>query len=374
MINRLSPQTPYNTGGSGDGSSLENAAYWYSLELDDPNTYGKGITLTADKPRFYIKLHLDANINYYLSIDSSTSGTDTYLRLYDTNGTLLADNDDYYNYDNDDYDYNKSEISFMPQVTGDYIISCAAYGDALGTIDFVRCNPAPNRVDIPPEQTVYPTSSGVNALGRTKKFRSASSAGINKLVIPKDFLIFEALENSVTGSNWNGSVTDFREYYGVQCAYFGGNNYLYDRSFKPSVFTASCYACIDPAGLGALLTAGTWTNSTELRFGNSTVIYAARRSPEWCGVDGVAFGIWRHYTMACSKNVRKLYIDGELVNQALNDNRDITTGFAICTDFTSGGSPDRDTNMIAGVRNFYLYDRILDDKEIKALSKELPFI
>ena len=370
MINRLSPQTPYNTGGSGDGSSLENAAYWYSLELASPNTFSKGITLTGDKPRFYIRLCLEAETAYNIFIDSNISLTDTYLRLYDANGTLLDENDDA-----SDEDYITSQIVFTPQVTGDYIISCAAYGDNTGEIDTVYVGPtAPDRVDIPPEQTVYPTSSGVNALGRTKKFRSASSAGINKLVIPKDFLIFEALENSVTGSNWNGSVTDFREYYGVQCAYFGGNNYLYDRSFEPSVFTASCYACIDPSGLGALLTAGTWTNSTELRFGNSTVIYAARRSPEWVGIDGVSFGIWRHYTMACSKNVRKLYIDGELVNQALNDNRDITTGFAICTDFTSGGSPDRDTNMIAGVRNFYLYDRILDDKEIKALSKELPFI
>ena len=102
--------------------AVNNTSTRYSISVGD--TFSGNIAYRGDRDA--VRITLERGVTYQFDLKGSRSGSgtlyDPYLRLYDSNGSLLT-------YDDDDGSGYESRISFTASNTGSYYLSAGAYGD-----------------------------------------------------------------------------------------------------------------------------------------------------------------------------------------------------------------------------------------------------
>ena len=225
------------------------------------------------------------------------------------------------------------------------------------------------------------TSSGFNALGRPLKFRNAAEAGCSIVRIPQDDLVFYAPLNkesstAVTGQtlNYEGTVT-YEMVDGIPMANFT-NGYIEVDNAVPTgnnPFSVSLYAKM-------LATTDDWPGLIQLSTNTSNFAILYTDPEQTCSAGARAAGQdvfnlvgisddlteLQHFVLTYSDKdeVVRAYRNGSFVSEtatsgALQQESDMWIG--------RQNSADTFPGVICAVR---IYNRVLSDKEIKALSKE----
>ena len=100
-------------------------------------------TLEVNGDRDWLRINLVAGNVYSFAVEGQTLD-DTYLRFYDSNGTLLEENDDYNG-------LNSAINNYQAVITGDYYLGVGAYADASTGTYIVSANNNSQIVDPPPD-------------------------------------------------------------------------------------------------------------------------------------------------------------------------------------------------------------------------------
>ena len=102
--------------------AANNSSTIYSVSVGD--TFSGNLSSSGD--RDWVEITLNAGISYEFNLTGSWSGNgtlyDPYLRLYNSDGTLLT-------FDDDDGSVIESKISFTASNTGTYYLSAGSYRD-----------------------------------------------------------------------------------------------------------------------------------------------------------------------------------------------------------------------------------------------------
>lgn len=224
--------------------------------------------------------------------------------------------------------------------------------------------------------------SGFDAFGYPLKYDTASEAGCSTSVpIPTDGLVFYApldkdAATAVTGQSFNVSGTvNYKTVDGIPCAEFTGSQCI--KSTQMTGFPAGA----SPRTLSA------WIRSIYYEQDSYTFSYGGEPKSGYFGLDidhdtayiatsgntnplkcPIDENKWYHFAAAYDGELLHFYCNGELFGSAAFPNPVLNTVLDY-VNIGAGYSGNRNQfkGQIAACR---LYNRVLSDKEIKALSRE----
>lgn len=374
MISIFKKGKSYLTGGTGDGT--RNTPYYWFVKTNNELITGLDNS-NADRNddcRVYLRIKLKAGTTYTIAM-TAPGGYDGKIYLYDENWKQLTSGDDTGDGDSETLD---DCVTYTPSADGIFYIGAGNYSYDEGSGLFkVRCYPVPEYEAPPAVATIYETSSGFDEFGYPVRFDTAMEAGCNFSVIPEDGLVFyaslkEDRATAETGQALTKSGTPVYETVdGVPCAYFnlgaGFTTPAIDVADFPDGFTFSVWAKRQSGN--QLLNRRNGTYSCQYAFtaySTSIDIWAANGSTSnpYVTFDQPKNKIY-HAVVRCKDGVFEFFADGEFIGSASGTLGTKNSGDTrIALDYYPN---EAFVGHLAALR---IYNRVLTDSEIKALSKE----
>ncbi|MCC6614363.1 MAG: PPC domain-containing protein [Anaerolineae bacterium] len=156
-------------------------------------------TLNKNSPIAEFELELQADELVVITTEAQNESLDTVLRLYDPDGTLVLENDDY----TDGYN---SRLVYQPTVSGTYTVEAEPYDDnSSGDFVLTVTQGLENLLGLSPEAAVVLESTGtLNDQSEDVKFTLTLSAG--DILIVDTYGIGDKLDTIVSLLNAGGSL------------------------------------------------------------------------------------------------------------------------------------------------------------------------
>lgn len=388
VFKKQSPIQPSGPHGPGDGSET---APWNWYDIAEGENITDGTILRRDASGAFVRVNLTAGVSYEIFADNSAN--DSYIMVFyeDENGNMsnASDDDENPGWDCDDNSGDceySVRFTFTPEVTGNYIIKYIDYyaqwdgSDNICGFDSAYIKPAPNVVQTSnPDESpslIYPTSEGFNSLGKPIKHRSTDEAGCALITIPRDGLVFYAAmtsrrDTAETGQQLSYNGTPSFSHSGMRMDSSSNMYTASDNAFAiQSTGTMSFWVSVDiKSGTQCIVSVGFNSisgNEWNLYVRGSS-LYVGRSGSETAILDSSKYNESRLYHMVLIADGKRsiLYVDGVKMS-------DIEFEIQCKADrLCVGGVSTHNNESFSGlVSRLRIYNRVLTEKEIKALANE----